>query len=266
MIRYEELTWEEIRDLDKDKVMMLPVATIEDHGPHLPVNTDGIITKTLCEKVAELMDDTVILPIISYGYSPHHEDFPGSLNISYNTLIEYVIDIGKDLSKHGFKRLLIVNGHGSNNAIVEIAQKRINYETDGKILCVCTFYLNGKKGAKAIKKVRKSKYPGGLGHACELETSLMLAIRPDLVKMDKAKKDMNYPHKGELFMDWNDGSLSFMPYWSTISKTGTAGDPTVASKETGEYLLKVAVEELCDKVKILKKLNYEKYSKRVDHH
>ncbi len=265
--RYDELTWEDIRDLDKGRVVILPVATIEDHGPHLPVNTDGIITKTLCEKVSELMPkDTVLLPIVTYGYSPHHEDFPGSLNISYETLIRYVTDIGKDLSKHGFRKLLIVNGHGSNAAPVEIAHKRINYETNGKILCACTFYLNGPKGTKAIKRIRKSKYPGGMGHACELETSLMLAIRPDLVKMGKAKKDMNYPHDGDLFMDWSDGALSFMPYWSTVSKTGTAGDPTVATREAGEYLLKVAVEELCDRVKIIKNLDYKKYSKRIDHH
>ncbi|MBM3200458.1 creatininase family protein, partial [Candidatus Woesearchaeota archaeon] len=104
------------------------------------------------------------------------------------------------------------------------------------------------------------------GHACELETSIMLSIRPDLVKMKKAKKDTNYPNDGDLFMDWSDGALSFMPYWSTISKTGTAGDPTVATKKAGEYLVKVAVEELCDRVKILRKLDYEKYSKRIDHH
>lgn len=267
MIKYEELTWEEIRDIDKDRVVILPVATIEDHGPHLPVNTDGMITRALCEKVAEAMaDKTILLPVISYGYSPHHEDFPGSLNISYDVLIRYITDIGKDLAKHNFRRLLIVNGHGSNIAPVEIAHKRVNYETDGKILCASTFYLNGKKGANAIKKVRKSKYPGGLGHACELETSLMLVIRPDLVKMDKAKKDMNYPCDGDLFMDWSDGALSFMPYWSTISKNGVAGNPEVATKEAGEYLLKVAVEELCDRVKVLKRLDYDKYSKRVDHH
>ncbi|MBU4502926.1 MAG: creatininase family protein [Nanoarchaeota archaeon] len=267
MVNYEELTWEEIRDIDKDRVVILPIATIEDHGPHLPVNTDGIITKVLCEKLAESMpDETILLPIVTYGYSPHHEDFPGSLNIGYDTLIRYVVDIGKDLAKHGFKRLLIVNGHGSNGAPVEIAHKRINYETDGKILCASCFYLSGDKSVKAISKVRKSKFPGGMGHACELETSLMLVVRPDLVKMDKARKDMNYPEDTDLFMDWSDGALSFMPFWSTISETGTAGDPTVATKKTGDFLLKVAVDELCERVKILRRLDYNKYSKRVDHH
>lgn len=266
MTKYEELTWEEIKNIDKDRVLILPIATIEDHGPHLPVNTDGIITQTLCEKVAELMpEETITLPIVTYGYSPHHEDFPGSLNIDYDTLIRYVTDIGKDLSRHGFKRLLLVNGHGSNAAPVDIAQKRINYETNGKILCASCFYLNSKKSIKAIRKIRKSKL-GGMGHACELETSLMLAIKPDLVKMDKAKKDTHYPKKGDLYMDWIDGSLSFMPFWSTISVTGTVGDPTVATKEEGEYLFNTAVEELCERIKILKKLNYKKYSKRIDHH
>lgn len=267
MIKYEELTWEEIRDIDKDRIVILPIATIEDHGPHLPVNTDGIITKALCEKVAEAMPkDVVILPIITYGYSPHHEDFPGSLNIRYDVLIRYIIDIGKGLAKHGFKRLLLVNGHCSNVAIVELAQRKINYETNGKIICASTFYLNGQKGMKEIKNIRKSEYPGGMGHACELETSLMLVIRPDLVKMEKAKKDIQYPNDGDLFMDWSDGSLGFTPYWSTISKTGTAGNPEVATKKTGEHLLKTAVEELCERVRILKRLDYKKYSKRVDHH
>ena len=267
---YDELTWEEIRDLDKDRVVLLPIATIEDHGPHLPVNTDGIITQTLCEKVAEAMaDKTVLLPIVTYGYSPHHEDFPGSLNISYDVMLKYIRDIGLGLAAHDFKRLLLVNGHGSNAPIVELAHRRINYESNGKILCAATSYLDGKKGTEAIQKARKSYYPGGMGHACELETSLMLVIRPDLVHIEKAKKDMRfpcYPGKGDLFMDWNDGALSFMPFWSTISKTGTAGDPTVATKENGQYWLDVAVEELCDRVHIMRNLDYEKFSHRIDHH
>lgn len=266
MIRYEELTWEEIRDVDKELVVVLPIATVEDHGPHLPVNTDGMITQSICEKVAEKMPrETVLLPIISYGYSPHHEDFPGSLNVEYDILIKYVVSIGRDLSRHNFKRLLLVNGHGSNKAPVNIAQKRINYETNGKILCASTFYLDGKKGAEAIKKVRKSEI-GGMGHACELETSIMLFLRPDLVKMHKAKKDMNYPKDKDLYMDWSDGALDFMPYWSAVSKAGTAGNPEVATRQAGEYLFKVAVEELCDKVITLRELDYNKYSKRVDHH
>lgn len=267
MIRYDELTWEEIRDIDKDRVVILPIATIEDHGPHLPVSTDCTLTQALCERVAEARrEETVLLPIVSYGYSPHHEDFPGSLNVGWKVLVEQLISIGKDLARHGFRRLLIVNGHGSNAAPVEIAQKRINYETDGKILCASTSYLFGKKSADTIGKVRKSPYPGGMGHACELETSLMLVVRPDLVKMKKAKRDMNYPSDGELFMDWSDGSLSFMPFWSTISATGTAGDPSLATRETGELLLKAALEELCCKVDIMRRLDYKRFSSRKDHH
>ncbi len=267
MIRYDELTWEEIRDIDKDRVVILPIATIEDHGPHLPVSTDCTITAALCERVCRAKPkETILLPTVSYGYSPHHEDFPGSLNIPYGTLTEYITGIGKSLAGHGFRRLLLVNGHGSNAAPVEIAQKRINYETNGKILCASTFYLSGKRAAEEIRKTRKSAFPGGMGHACELETSLMLVIRPGLVKMKRAVKDTNYPCDGDCYMDWSDGALSFMPYWSTISKTGTAGDPTVATRKTGEHLLRIAVEELCERVDVVRRLDYAAYSKRIDHH
>lgn len=268
VIRYEELTWEEIRDLDKDRVAVFPIATIEDHGPHLPVGTDAIIGEVLCERVCEAMpDETILLPMSTYGFSNHHGDFPGSLNVEPSLLLQYIIGIGLDLANHGFRRLLLTNSHGSNIPIVNIAQNRINYLSEGKILCAATSYLDGETSDDAIEEVRESVYPGGMGHACELETSIMLEIRPELVHMERAKKDIDYPIvPGILHMDWCDGPLVFMPYWSTISTTGTAGDPTLATKEEGAYLMGVAVEGLCKVVKTVKELDYAKYSKRIDHH
>ena len=114
--RFAEMIWNEIRDAAQaGKVAVLPVATYEDHGPHLPVDTDVVLCTGICERaVAQIPDEAVLVPAIPHGYSPHHMDFHGTLTIEWDTFIKYVRDVCKSLSHHGFERILIVNGHGSN--------------------------------------------------------------------------------------------------------------------------------------------------------
>jgi creatinine amidohydrolase len=218
------------------------VATLEDHGPHLPIDTDLRITAEICRRTAEAApDEIVLLPPIPHGYSPHHMDFPGPITIGWDTFTRYCTDVGSSLARHGFRRILYLNGHGSNQNLVETAARLVGVEHPG-VLAAAAFYLSGKEALAAVDGLRESER-GGMGHACELETSIYLAIEPAAVDMERAVDERGYPAGDFAFMDWADGPLKLMPWWSSFSATGVQGDATKATAEKGEALLDAAVRE-----------------------
>jgi creatinine amidohydrolase len=227
--------------------------------------TDVAITSAICKKAAERSSDSVILmPTQQHGYSPHHFDFPGSININGQTFINYMLDVNRSLIYHGFRRILIVNGHGSNMPWLE-SVARLTIVENPNVRCGLAAWWAIPELAEVVKRTRDSDR-GGMSHACELETSFMLAIRPDLVEMDKAEKDMDFVDS-KYFPPWDfyypGGPVSMMPYWSTMSRTGTMGDPTKATKEKGELWLKAAVDGLVGIVQEFRKLEIKN---RINHH
>lgn len=249
---YERLTWPEVRfAVEQDRVCLIPVATLEDHGPHMPIDTDLRITAEICRRVAETAEDEVVLlPAIPHGYSPHHMDFPGPITIGWDTFTNYLLDIGRSLARHGFRRILYLNGHGSNQNLVEMAARLVGVEFP-EVLAAAAFYLSGESSAKLIEEVRDSEQ-GGMAHACELETSIYLAIDAEAVDMDKAVDELGYRQSEYAFMDWSDGPLKLMPWWSSFSTTGVQGRATRGTAEKGEKLLAGAVTEVTGFVRDLK--------------
>jgi creatinine amidohydrolase len=263
---YEEMKWPEIKEVVKqDRVVLIPVGTLEDHGLHLPIITDVLINATICKKTAErIPKEVVLLPPHYHGYSPHHMDFPGPISIEGPTFIKYMLDVTKCLVHHGFRRILLVNSHGSNAPWLETVA-RLTIVAHPNVLCATVNWWAIPEVVEVVKAQRTSER-GGTSHAGELETSLMLAIRPDLVDMSKAQKDINYQTSDYFPLDdffYPSGSVTMMPYWSTLSKTGTMGDPTVATPEKGEQWLKAAVKGLMGIIHDLRKLEIRE---RVDHH
>ncbi|MBT9150734.1 MAG: Creatinine amidohydrolase [candidate division WS2 bacterium] len=261
---YWEMSWPEIKERVKDEpVCIIPVGVLEDHGPHLPLDTDVLIVNEICKQAVENnITDSILLSPVVHGYSPHHMDFPGTISIRWNVLVEYLLDINRSLIKHGFKRILLVNGHGSNSSLVNMVS-RLTIVEHPEVLCADFFYLTTPESLKLIEELRESDYPGGIAHACELETSLYLAIKPELVDMSRAVKDISYPESQNFFFDWVDGSARMMEWWSTLSKTGIMGDPTKATVEKGKRWLKAAVGEISS---LIKELKSREIRKRVDHH
>jgi creatinine amidohydrolase len=249
---YERLTWPEVRRAaEEERVAVIPVATLEDHGPHLPIDTDVRLTWEICRRAAKAAaDEIVLLPIVPHGYSPHHMDFPGPITINWDTFTSYLVDIGTSLARHGFTRMLYVNGHGSNQNLVETAARLVNVEHPG-VLAAASFYLAGAESARVIEEVRESEQ-GGMAHACELETSIYLAIDPDAVDMSKAVDELGFPASEHAFMDWADGPLKLMPWWSSFSQTGVQGRATLATAEKGKRLLEAAVTEIASFVRDLR--------------
>jgi creatinine amidohydrolase len=245
-LRYEEHTWPELRELSKrdDLVVVIPTATLEDHGHHLPVDTDSRLVSAICERAVAAADGQALLfPTQVHGYTPHHMDFPGSVTLRWNVFVEALVDQGRSLCHHGFDRILFVNGHGSNQPLVDIAARLIGVEHRNAV-CGSCFYLQSAEARRVIAEVRDSPVPGGMAHACELETSLYLALEPELVQMDKAVREIPEWDSEYVWLDWSDGPLQVWPHWSGLSQSGVVGDATVATADKGERLLSAAVDEI----------------------
>jgi creatinine amidohydrolase len=240
---YERLTWPEVRRAAaEDRVALVPVATLEDHGPHLPVDTDLRIVTEVCRRAAERASDRVVLlPAVPHGYSPHHMDFPGPITIGWDTFTRYCADVGRSLAHHGFRRMLFLNGHGSNQNLVEMAARLVMVERP-EVLAAAAFYLASAEALRAIEELRDSGR-GGMAHACELETSIYLAIDPGVVDMTLAVDERSYPAGEHAWLDWTDGPLKLMPWWSSFSRSGVQGDATRATAAKGAALLEAAVAE-----------------------
>src|SRR4051812_47858050 len=134
--RYEKLTWPEINDAAKQKKpVVVPIGSIEQHGPHLPLDVDMLEVTAVAQAAARLIpNDVLVLPTQVNGYTGHVMDFPGTINIHFETLIRFMIDIGKSLAYHGFKKILFINGHGSNAPNMDLAARRVNLETDAEAI------------------------------------------------------------------------------------------------------------------------------------
>jgi creatinine amidohydrolase len=262
-MEYGRLSWPEVRDAVRDeRVPIVPVGTLEDHGPHLPIDTDVTLVEAICRGAAtELRDETILLPPIVHGYSPHHMDFPGTITIGWDTFCKYCTDVATSLVRHGFSRVILVNGHGSNQNLVEMAARLAMVEHP-ESLVAAAFYLAGEESARVIAETRESGL-GGMAHACELETSLYLHVAPDMVDMELAVDELGYPAGEHIYMDWSDGPLKLMPWWSSFSETGVQGEPTKATPEKGKRLFDAAVAELVGFVGELRKTPLPQ---RRDHH
>lgn len=255
--RYAEMTWPECKEAaQQGRVAVLPTGTYEDHGYHLPIDVDVVLSSEICERaVARIPGEAVLIPSVTHGYSPHHADFPGNITIEWDTFVKYVKDVCLSLAHHGFTRILIVNGHGSNTPLVEMASRLTIVETGGRVLCASVNHWGLRKAREVAKAIRTSEY-GGMSHACELETSLYLALRPELVQMDKAVDERSHlppSFQNDLIAGKRpDGSLAnLMPYWSSMSESGVRGDATQATREKGEQFLKAAIEGLIELVREL---------------
>jgi creatinine amidohydrolase len=263
--RYGELTWPEVKAAAaQNRVAVIPIATIEDHGPHLPIDTDLRLCNAVCETaVARASDRAVLVPSINHGYSPHHMDFPGAITIGPHTLLDYGLDVCKSLAHHGFKKLLIVNGHGSNTPFVDIIA-RLAVVHSG-VLAAAVNYWSAPGVRDVAEGIRESDRVGGMNHACEFETSLYLAIAPELVDMSLARRELSHRPTENYWTDLvaGDGPLVMMEPWSSLSQSGVMGDPTKASAEKGRALLDAAARGI---VTLIDEMLARAPAVSVDHH
>jgi creatinine amidohydrolase len=261
--RYEEFTWPEVKEaVAANRVCVLPVGTVEQHGPHLPLVTD-VLTATEMSKAAveRIPEEAILLPSVYYSFNFHHMDFPGTIAVEGETIVKYVTDIGKSLAHHGFRKILLVNGHGSNVPFLDIAARNITNHSQA-ICAMLSWWSLVPKGL--LNELRESEYPGGMAHGCEMETSVLLHLCNHLVQMDKAEKDMPVQKSEYFYWDLQAPSpVFFQEFFSRYSRTGTSGDPTKATAEKGRRFVEAVVENM---VKVIRELRKRAIEPRVDHH
>ncbi len=252
-----ELSWPEAKErLKHIDIALLPVGAIEQHGPHLPLDTDAFDAEYLAMQVAANCADPkpLVLPLIPYGVSYHHDDFSGTISVTNETLARLVYEVGMSAARNGITKLLIINGHGGNAATLQFAAQTIN--RDAHIFtCVDT----GETSDTDIDEIAET--PNDV-HAGEIETSTTMAIRPDLVNMKKARKFV--PHFSSRYLNFSSKrSVEWNARTMKISPNGVLGDPTKASKEKGEQIWNVMIKNLVEFVEQLKKMTLDEiYEKR----
>ncbi len=248
---WAELSWPEAEEkLKTVDVALLPVGAIEQHGPHLPLDTDAFDAEYLARRVAETCSEPkpFVLPLIPYGVSYHHDDFMGTVSVSNETLSKLVYEIGMNLARQGINKLVIINGHGDNAPSLNFAAQMIN--RDARIFVTVD---TGETSDVDLDNI--STTPNDV-HAGEIETSTTLAVRPDLVKMDKAKKTILKFSSRYL----NFSSSRGVPWYAQtkkISETGIMGDPTKASINKGKKMWDIMIAHLVSFVEDLKSMNLD---------
>jgi len=246
-------------DKDREKVILIPIGHTEQHGFHAPLSTDTLIIEAIGRGTAEAIpEQAACLPVTPYGVSTHRRSFPGTFNVGGRTFEDFWLAVVDTLVGRGFNRFYLLSGHGGSCSflvnVVKYAGERHPY-----IFCATTgLYLNGPKGTAALEARRESPI-GGMGHACELETSLILALRPELIHIERAVDEMDFIATPSYYMDWIEGgALVANPPWDDDTKTGAYGAGSLGTKEKGEYWLKVAIEEKVDHVMEI----HEQYRRR----
>ncbi|MGD2097116.1 MAG: creatininase family protein [Desulfobacterales bacterium] len=251
-----ELTWRQAKArIKKMDVALLPVGSIEQHGPHLPLDTDAFDADYLARRVADACSDPkpLVLPAIAYGVSYHHADFTGTVSISNNTLANIIYDIGMSVSGNGIRKLVIINGHGGNSPALNYAAQMINRDAH-IFVCVDT----GETSDVDINKIVET--PNDV-HAGEMETSTGLAARPQLVQMDQARKHI--PSFSSRYLDFTSKrGVLWYAYTRKISTSGVMGDPTKASAAKGERIWEIMIAHLVSLVEDLKRLTLDEIHHR----
>jgi len=249
-----EWTWSEVRDyLKRDSVIILPFGSTEQHGYHLPLGNDALVAIRLAEDAARATK-TIVAPPCWYGWSPHHMAYPGTISIVPETLTKILYEVLRSLIFHGFKRLIVINGHRlANLPPLQIAVSRIRNETGAYVTIADPFFLADQVSREIIDSP-----PGGIGHAEELETSHMMHIYPELVDMKKAVKNLPPKKKFHVPDPYVNDDRAFTPstlesFRKATEPSGVTGDPTLATVEKGRKLHDALVKNMVELVKLVRK-------------
>ena len=244
---WSNYTTNEIKQIIKDEnpVVIVPVGATEQHGPHLPLNTDTDIGFQIAKSIAEASPvKTLVLPPVWAGFSPHHMNFPGTITLRQSTLFAVTYDIIESLILHGVSRILLLNSHGGNIFLLKtvVDEIAVNY----KISPIYVTYWNII--ADKINEIRNSDL-GGMAHACELETSLKMLFSPKEVRHDLIEDvivEGSLFHSVDMFAS---NKINIYKPFSDWSKTGQIGAPSKANVETGKRILDAIINCFVDLIK-----------------
>jgi creatinine amidohydrolase len=243
----QELTWPEIAPLaGPETIVILPTAAIEQHGRHLPIEVDTRLVEGVSRLAAERVAGRVqvlVSPAVCYGVSGYHMGFPGTMTLTMGTFIAVVEELCDSLIHHGFRRILVLNGHGGNHDPIKIAARNVADRT-GVAVATASYW---NMAADELAQFQEREVDAVPGHACGFETAMMLALRPEMVRaeaMTPGTPDIS--SQGEYFTErLRRQPLAHLPQQAgVVSQHGWAGDPTRATAANGEKYLKLVVDRL----------------------
>ena len=232
----EEMTWPEVRDaLDEVRFAILPVGSCEQHGPHLALSTDiagaEVVARRLAEEVHPL---GMLAPSLRFGISIHHMPFAGTITLQPETFQTVLLEVAESLRAHGIRRLFVVNGHGGNQNALGLASARMRRDLGVRM----AYTLWPIVGAQAAASAAQGKR---VGHACAVETSMMMHLRPDLVREDAlAEGELLPPIYGDAPMLGIDG----FAYWNEFTANGALQGAPEATADLGEKVTRASLDGL----------------------
>lgn len=234
------LLWAEMRRdqfeeaVENDPVVVLPIGSIEQHGPHCPVDVDLSIPRHIAIEAARRVTDfpLVVAPPQPFGFTHYNQGFPGTITLELETFIAVVGQVCLSIHRNGFRRLILLNGHGGNHHPIRAIAAKIA-EHNAFSLAISHWDLVSEEMKEWGDK------DGGIGHGGEWETSLQLAIQPHLVDRSKQVAEDWISSVGDEF-----AGFAKFPERRRETPQGIMGDPTVASAEKGERYVERAVERL----------------------
>jgi creatinine amidohydrolase len=243
-VLFGEMTREQIRRVAPDSIAVLPTAAIEQHGPHLPVFTDSLMCELIARKAAEKAADrasVVVAPILFFGNSHHHFPFPGVMSLQSHNFMATVTDALEGLVKSGFRKVVVLNGHGGNSNPVNVVGQDLVNRLGNPVACAAGDYWNIARPALLEKNVMAS----GLipGHAGRFETSLVLGVRPDLVDQE-AIADMGNETQENTGLDVGLSGAMVQVHGEWQAGLGYTDNPADASPEEGKAMLEIITDSV----------------------
>lgn len=245
-VMLNEFTGEEIRNLLQscdNVVAIVSFGSCENHADHLPLGPDYFFPEEVARRVAVQLDSTIVVPCTPFGTSLHYDAYPMAISVRFETNIMLAEDIFNSLIRHGIRRILVINGHDGNIPAIEIAARNVKDKNRNITLLYIPAWWD-MVGKKLEDDFFDSWNGTGLGHGGEGETSAMMAVRPDLVKLENAKSQI----PGDVFDDYG---ISYIWDISEISETGATGAPQFATKEKGEKIISCLVNSIVGLIKHL---------------
>jgi creatinine amidohydrolase len=233
----EEMNAIEVRKTINEKtIAILVFGACENHGDHMPFGSDFIFPTEVAKRVATKVRNVIVLPAIPYGVSLHHDKFQMTMSINAETLVTIISDLLTSLIQNKIRRVLIINGHDGNIAPIEIASRSIkNKHPEVTIACLESWWI-------LVGQLKKDLFEvwNGLGHGGEAETSAVLAVRPDLVNIEYAPKEVipKLPENIRIFWKFDE-----------LTSTGATGSPQKANVRKGYEILQMIEDVLLSFIK-----------------
>jgi creatinine amidohydrolase len=243
-MKFAEMTFPLLRQVPRDTtVVVAPIAACEQHSRHLPTITDSVLVTAVAEGVeGKLPREVLLLPTLWFGASAHHLRYGATLSAAVDTHTDMLCDLLTPLLDDGYQRVLILNGHGGNIDTMQVALRRLQPKYQDRILSAASYWdLAAKELAALAEGPRKN-----MGHACEFETSMMLALRPNLVRREAIRNDP--PREDPALRGLYVAEDMFQK-----TDHGCVGYPELATAEKGQRFLNAAVERTAEVVTALLK-------------